>query len=512
MLRILLVDDDTVNRIAIKTMIDWEKLGFKIVAMAENGKKALEIFGHNKFDLIITDMRMPIMNGIDLIKAIRRQDEKICIVALSSYNDFDLVREAFKNNVEDYILKGELNKEYLTEFVLQIKTKLGKIDNSRSQLASNYIEEYIMGINDGRELNIQDYYILAIKLNNYEKVWLRFGQERGGILNSIKAVVEQIPKLGNQNYIFNISRDIIGICLFNTQIDKKRLKILLKQIGQVLKAYMNIDVAISSSEREQSKIQLMHSINIAVNRLTWQNIYGLNNIFMEDDIDEMNLEQIQRNKDIYGNILKSFVELDEKNLVKYQIDLFYDGQFEDIRSLKKRCLELIYFEVEFLEDMGISIWNVWGKRINFIDKLNMLEESSRIMIWITNYNRFIIEYLRNNYKEDNILDNTHTAKHYIEDNYMNADIDLTEVASMCGLNPYYFSTKFKKETGYSFKEYLTRIRISAAENLLRNTNMKLSEISAGVGYNNVEHFIRVFKKHNGVSPRVYGKNKAPLIR
>ena len=505
MLKILLVDDDTVNRIAITTMIDWKSLGFEISATAENGKKALELFEKDNFELIITDMKMPIMNGIELIKEIRKIDESICIVALSSYNDFELVREAFKSNVEDYILKGDLNTRYLTDFMTEIKCKLG--DNSKSipNLDGDYIEEYLVGGNDGTALDIKDYYILTVSINNYEEVSKRFCTEKGGVLSSIKVIIEQMPRIVNNNYIFNITRDTIGICLYNNTLHREHMKGLMKQIIQVLKNYMNIDITISSSEFATNQTELLSKVNEATNRLTWQNIYGLKNIFMEDEIDGINLYELFLDREKYSNILRSFKELDEKNLAQYQRELFYDEKFEDIKWLKRKCLELIYYEGEFLEEMGMSIWSVWGKRINFSDKLSKLEESSRVMIWITNYNRFMMEYLRNNYKEDNILDVTRTAKHYIEDNYMNSDIDLGEVASVCGLNPYYFGTKFKKETGVSFKEYLTKIRMSAAENLLRTTNMKLSDISVEVGYNNVEHFTRVFKKQKGVSPREYCK-------
>ena len=506
MLRILLVDDDTVNRVAISTMLDWEKLGFKIKATADNGKTALDMFKVGEFELIITDMRMPVMDGIEFIKEVRKKDKNICIVALSSYNDFELVREAFKNNVEDYILKGELNEEYLSKFILNVKDKIGESYENLCRLTDNYIEEYIMGLNGGENLNIASYYILAIRVNNYEEVYQRFRNEDGGILNNIKIILEQMSRIKENSYYFNITRETIGVCLCAQVISKDRMISILRQIIAVLKDYMNIDVTIGVSDLSFEINNMGCSIKVAVDRLSFRNIYGLSSIFIENSIGEVNLDELRQNKHFYSNILRSFKELNENDLGKYQREVFYDDKVDNIDIMKKKCLELIYYENEFLEEMGLSIWNIWGKRINFEDKLSRLEETNRVMIWLTNYNRFIMEYLKLKYKEDNILDMTYNAKLYIEDNYMNPNLDLAEVASTCSLNPYYFSTKFKKEAGLSFKEYLTKVRIVAAENLLRTTNMKLLDISAQVGYNNVEHFNRVFKKSNGVSPREYCKN------
>ena len=506
MLRILLVDDDTINRVALTTMIDWEDIGFKITAVADNGKAALDILEKESFEVIITDMKMPIMDGLTLIREIRKTNNGICIVALSSYNDFDLVREAFKSNVEDYILKGNINSLYLTNFMLELKNKLKDIFEPIETPTSKYLEEYISGINDGKEININSYYISCIKVNNYQEVKKRFSTHEEDFLNNIKLILEQMPSIGDKIYIFNLTRDTIGTCLCLDNISCIHLETILKQIIQVLKDYMNIDVSISASNWSNDKTKLLDNVDIAINRLTLQNIYGLRNLFTKDHILEINIDDLKQNKYRYNDILKSFKDLDEKDLSKYQRELFCDDTFVDINEVKKRCLELIYFEGEFLEEMGISIWNIWGKRINFPDKLDKLNEPSRVMIWISNYNRFIMEYLRNNYKDDIIISASRSAKHYIQDNYMNPNLDLAEVASISNLNPYYFSSKFKKDTGSSFKEYLTKLRISTAENLLKTTNMKLSEISIQVGYNNVEHFIRVFKKQKGVSPREFSKD------
>lgn len=124
MYHVLLVDDDMTNRIGIRSLLDWEELGFDVVGAVENGKAALEFLETATVHLIITDMKMPIMGGIRLISEIRKINNTIQIIAVSSYSDFDLVREGFKYGIEDYLLKTELNPESLKKLVLKVKKKL----------------------------------------------------------------------------------------------------------------------------------------------------------------------------------------------------------------------------------------------------------------------------------------------------------------------------------------------------------------------------------------------------
>lgn len=502
MYKILLVDDDAINRVAIVSMLDWEKLGFQVVGTANNGKSALEFFKNHQVDLIITDMKMPIMDGLELIREIRSYNKTVSIIAISSYSDYELVRSAFKSNVDDYILKADLSSEVLAEYLLKVKLHLDK----NAKILS--VDERFLGVEDDKAMQkyrvYESYYTFVIDVCNYEIESKRFSEGDRNLIMQMEEVVNYIPQFAENFYISSNTRTSILLCYHTMQSTEGKLHALCRQLIQVFKNYMNIKVFIGVSDWNQGEVVLQESIELAMARYTFSYVYGKQQIFINNQCGILELSELD--KELYCGIVESLKKLDEESLFEEQTKLFNDALFTNEVELKKKCLELIYFEGMMLNETGDSIWNVWGDTIDFGDKIERLQGSSSVVMWIANYNRWIMEYLRTVHEKYGGANEMVSLCHYIEDNYAKSDLSLNEVASIAGFNEKYFSSKFKKEIGVTFVDYLTNIRMEAAKNLLQKTNMKLAEISEAVGYNNVEHFVRVFKKKNGMSPREYTKS------
>ena len=111
MYKVLIVDDEILARAGIKALIDWEKYGFSVIGEASNGQIAFEKIKEMKPDIVITDIKMPVMNGIDLIRATKKISQEISFIVLSAYNDFEYVKEAMKEGAKDYILKIQMEPE-----------------------------------------------------------------------------------------------------------------------------------------------------------------------------------------------------------------------------------------------------------------------------------------------------------------------------------------------------------------------------------------------------------------
>ncbi len=195
---------------------------------------------------------------------------------------------------------------------------------------------------------------------------------------------------------------------------------------------------------------------------------------------------------------------DEKNLVQEKEKLFELLNNKSMNENKLHVFAAILAIGNRFSMDNNSFSEVFGQKYNYLDKINRIEDLRNLKLWLTNYFAWIMDYsaTKLNVTETDV---TIKAKRYIIDNYEDADLSLIKVAEYVGLNEKYFTSRFTKETGETFTSYLTMVRIQKAKELLKNTNFKVYEISEMVGYHNVEHFNRMFKKLNNISPAQYRK-------
>ncbi|MDA3845831.1 MAG: AraC family transcriptional regulator, partial [Vallitaleaceae bacterium] len=177
---------------------------------------------------------------------------------------------------------------------------------------------------------------------------------------------------------------------------------------------------------------------------------------------------------------------------------------QDIKNVVNIYLILICEVGRYLSDIQDDLLNVFRKDMNYYDRLLRFEQTKEMDIFIKNWVYWLMDYFSNqsNRTDSNVIEK---AKKYIFNNYKNASFSFKELSQFLGFSEKYFSATFAKEVGETFTCYLTRIRIDQAKELMITTNMKIYEICEEIGYNNVEHFSRVFKKSTGFSPREYRK-------
>lgn len=206
----------------------------------------------------------------------------------------------------------------------------------------------------------------------------------------------------------------------------------------------------------------------------------------------------------YEKLAVSLYTADEKNMVQEREKLFELFGFQQIKEIRIHvCAVILALGGRFGTDNG-SFSEVFGQEYNYIDKINRIEDIRSMKLWLTNYFAWIMDYSasRLNVSETDVIVK---AKRYITDHYEDADLALNDVAEYVGLNEKYFTNRFTKETGETFSSYTTGLRMQKAKELLKTTSFKIYEIAEMSGYHNVEHFNRMFKKLNGVSPAQYRK-------
>lgn len=268
---------------------------------------------------------------------------------------------------------------------------------------------------------------------------------------------------------------------------------------------MGIQVMICIGPRSHGTDVFRAQINNIREKICLRHLRGNNGIInLEQDSERM--DRLILLSENYGKIARALYTADEKNMTQEKdkmFDSFHGRSMEDIRIQVYACI--LALGIRFQED-NISLSDLFGQQYNYIEKIDRIEDVRSMKLWVTNYFAWIMDHTASKLNvgtSDVIV----KAKRYIADHYEEADLSLTRVAEYVGLNEKYFTNRFTKESGETFSTYVTELRIQKAKELLKNTSFKVYEIAEMVGYYNVEHFNRMFKKLNEITPAQYRKQE-----
>lgn len=381
----------------------------------------------------------------------------------------DRIKNA-KKNPKDYLaamIKGEMTSE-------EVNLRFGEFFSERYAILGFFIEWY-----HGKEYESEDAYRLAysfernprfasrcslyIEHSNFFLIFYRITEE--DYISGIIKMVQELQKSGETEFDVQISaiigREAFGHAEFEHRIEDIRNKICLRHL-----------------RGEHAIIDLN------------------NKTFKWNDILVMSHE--------YKKLAKSLYIADEKNMVEEKEKLFELFQNHSIKEIFQRASAAILAIANRFSEDNLDFSEVFGKKYDYIEKFRRMEDVRTLKIWLTNYFAWIMDYSASKLKISE-TDIVVKAKRYIMDHYEDADLSLSRVAEHVDLNEKYFTNRFTKEAGENFSSYLTELRLQKAKKLLKTTSFKVYEIAEMVGYHNVEHFNRMFKKRIGVSPTQYRK-------
>lgn len=535
MLKVLIADDEIKVCRLIQYLIDWKAMGLEVVGIVNDGLSAFDFIKNNNPDIVITDIRMPGYNGLELIKNAKEFNPNIHFIIISGYSYFDYAYNAIKYGVEDFLLKP-LKKKELTQalskliknhhIIMEDRTEKEnmrkRIDNDIEKLKSNLLNQMIE--NPGKfEKNdaiskINEEYYCQFKESFFEVLIIqpmtsdsnREEQNYSLLISKTKDIIyNELYSFYNEIIITSINESIF--CLLNgseeqfgelkKQLKKIRVLIIgLKDVFQDVKGVMALSSVTHDFHNvckciEEAKLAVLDKIFVGTGAVIEYQTQEKLSVKIEDIIDNqyrqdftlhveiLNLEGI--NKCIEGlkkhimsmNIINGKLVL---NVYREVINLYcYATKTYGI------LIETEKLQKELLEDFPyyLSIDQVFD---NLIEKL-----SENLLSWM----------------EKKKLENSkpiRLAKQYINEHY-NQALTLEMLGVKIGLNPTYFSTVFKKETGKSFIDYVTEVRIQNAKQLLLDTDLSILEIAEDVGYNDLKYFSKGFKKATGLSPTDYRK-------
>lgn len=501
MRKVLIVDDDTIVRVTLRSLLPWETFGLEIAGDCSSGAAALAYMREHPVDLLISDVKMPEMSGIELLRRLSAEGRVPVALMLSGYNEFDLVREAFRLGAYDYVLKADLSAELLEKQIRSIAEKYwGGLALCKKEAAEPKSAGFALpksGI----------YGAAVMEIDDFHRQTARFGENLKELLEKpMLELANQIPRVSRRGQLIAVQP---GHYIFlypaaEPYLYRREITALVRQVQSVWRDYMNLSVSAAICDPQDAK-NLGESLERAENLLLLAPLGGHASLTVQWEHERL-LLGMEPAKETYERLLSALYEINEVVFTEEKQRLFEAlGQMEKQEAIDETLRLIALLALKFRE-YGEDFFEVFPDEINYYQKLERLPGLRELELWLNNYFRWELEYLKNRLsgrQNDTVL----RAKRFIADNYANPELTLGSVADYIGLNEKYFTTRFTKEAGCTFSDYLTSVRLERARRLIETTNLKMYEISDRIGYNNVEHFNRMFKKHFAISPSDYRKQK-----
>ena len=538
MLKVFLVEDEVVMRNGIKNNIPWEQEGFEFVGEASDGELAYPLIKREKPDILITDIRMPFMDGLELSRLVKKELPQIKIIILSGYNEFDYAKTAISIGVTDYLLKP-ISSAKLLEAVKKVGDMIEKEqDNVRlmeryekemeekilqekhklwGALASNRlstIELLEKGQRLGMDFTASAYMVFLFKL-------MQEG-DATGCSDELNRASEKVNSLsGTWKKVLSFDRSPEGWAFL---IKGESEAEVLENFAETKKELLNL-VAV------YPKVEYFGGLGSIVQRIgDIQNSYKeaarafSSRFFLDanqiaDSAEMVSLHNEEDGKIDVSKMLSKkreheLVEKFFKNGTVEEVDSFLDELFQSIgeqncKSLLYRqyvVMDLFFCATDFLGNLEISTEELPEecRDINQIVEKAGNAQSLRHQIGILFSETMILRDGHSKKKYSKLLED---AKAFIDENYRHDDMSLNMVAAQVNISPSYFSTIFSSEMGQTFVEYLTHVRLEKAKELLMCSNMRTAEIGYEVGYKDSHYFSYIFKKVVGCSPKEYRNRK-----
>lgn len=502
MIKVLFVDDEVMAMDYLQNMIFWEKEGFSVVGHARSGKKALEIYDREKPDIVISDIKMTGMDGLELAKKLKEKNPDVVVILLSAYRDFEYAQKGFEYGVSNYLLKHELCEEKLIEELKKAKERL-KANGRKKKIYQKYFaKQLIYNMEDVTEIEEKElgnrFFLILVNKNPvfhngvfHELSWSY--EERERIQQCSQETEAEIE------YVSDVT-----LTSGNT--------IILYKIGNINSRYELVNkientskrIASSFSMEENSSFNIIYSNEIKRAEISgtfqkmsrmihysvfWKPrcIYALERL--EEKGEEEKISWNEQEKELRGII---FEGKKTDDFISYLFELVRYPR-ENLRGFRDLLFVLDNLAKEMEDRHGIihikkreAGYKIQDVENYYIEKMNYISETIQERTE-KKYSNIVVDMMR-----------------YINKNYCR-EISLESLGEEFQMNGVYLGQIFKKETGTTFLKYLTALRIEEAKRLLAQGDKNVSEVSEIVGYKTSQYFSQIFIKNVGMKPQEYKK-------
>ena len=541
MLKIFLAEDEVIVRETIKRMIPWENLGFELVGEAADGEMALPLLLRQKPDLLITDIKMPFMDGLTLAKVAKKEIPGLKVVILSGYDDFNYAKQAINIGVEDYLLKP-ITKNALIERLTEIRSRYEhektqkeyyekfhrEMQAYEKNSSRDFFEALVSGSMDmmeiyrrseklGLDIVAEAYNVLIFTMNCEED----FSGQREGYSEWEAESLELLEEFFSENtsaMLFRCNIFSYGVLIKGQkETIEENTRSCVSEIQRIFdRKEQKRQWFVAAGEPVERLSQIQKSYYSASRAFSHRYLYD-ENILYYDEMASMEKKNVTEDDSTYLQkvdvnalnpaILQKFLSnglLEEtENFVK---DYFYAIGQEPLESLVFRnyvTLNVRFSVMSFLKEIGCDT-----RTLEQEDTEDVLSESSKSLENAIAYAEKIISQaiaLRDQNSGNKNRSILKTAVDFIDSHYTEEDMSLNKAANAANVSANHFSALFSQNMGQTFIEYLTNLRMNKAKEYLRCTSMRSSEIAGEIGYKDAHYFSYLFKKTQGMTPSDYRK-------
>lgn len=532
MYKVFIVDDEPNARYGLRDYFNWSQYGIEVIGEADDGESALEAMDGRMPDIVLTDVKMPNMDGIQLSEKLREKCENIKIVFISGHDDVNYLKSALKADVIDYILKP-INMKELGETIKKVVHILDdessqkkriydmniKLIQSMPLLKEKFFIELIRdGAGNGQELKKRlEFLELDLPVEAAYLVFTITIDDRATVLESISERDRQL----NSYALLNICQELIDryftgfsfeirqgeyVCLINlkSEEDEEILYNVIDEIKDNLMKFLGMSLTIGVGQKTDSLRKVSQSYTMASEAASMKLLLGKNRVITINSLEPAEDDTFKFDFSMQEKLFTVLKAGDEEKLVSILTTTFeelFNSRNINIKYCQNICCQLLLAPARLLMELGLYTNELNVSENNLLERLFKQETLEDMKALLTTHYRSVCSFIaeKRNRKSRNVIEQ---VKDIINRRFRE-NLSVADIAKEVYLTSTYICLIFKQETGETVNEYMTKVRMEKAKELLKDTRNKFYDICYAVGYSDPSYFSKQFKKCTGLSPSEY---------
>ncbi|MBB6734717.1 response regulator [Cohnella zeiphila] len=533
MYKVLIVDDEYYFRQALKVTLPWEELGFRIAGEAKNGEEALARMAEWEPDIVLVDINMPIMDGIDFIQNVRGSERDPKFIVLTGHNEFAYAKQAVQLGVFNYVLKP-INEEELRDSLLDLKNLIQKersagleLEELKKQAKENlpvlkerFLNKWLQGqdiMNPSKNIERLKYLGINLDAPCYAVIVLEIDSNENIVSEENKQIYklavqdiaqERIPENCVNTTCYDMN-DRFVIIIGMEEDSGDRMESLCEMIRQSVQARLPCTVTIGVGNGHRGLESISVSYQEALYALKHRFVLGGNQVILHSMISESGMKASLFTLERRSNLLMC-LRIGDLSETEAWITAFFRDALDRNASMEMFLLsglEIVSTCLEFLDETSQSFERIFpemGHR-DLFQQIGSLDSIGRLESWTRTFILKVMKHVQDR-KQSRTVKVVEEVKAYIQDHYRNEDLRIEDIAKYVNMNYNHLCYVFKKETSVTINDYLTELRIKKAKDLFDQGIQVVQYVASQVGYADSNYFSKCFRKYLGISPSKYIHN------
>ncbi|MDP4096573.1 response regulator [Paenibacillus sp. P96] len=542
MYKLILVDDEQDVREGLLEQIAWQAHGFEVIATAENGREACDLVERHQPDVIVTDIQMPFMDGLQLAEWVRRHAPTAKIIILTGFDEFEYAQRAIKLHIDEYVLKPFSAGE-LVDVLLKVKSRIESeiADKENLQVLQDHYkrslpllrELFLISLISRRlpkaeiaeksrlydlDLSGKGYLVSVISIDRISGPWsgsaessgtgsLRSSGNRQLQLFAVLNIAEEIVNRRGSGLVFMHQDQIVLLSVCHEEGSAAFTQNILNGLDEIrvsVEKHLKLTVTIGAGTESREAENIYISYESAYSALNYRFVLGNNRIILIDDVESGRAEMVRFDDLKEQGLIRTLKVGTSMELAELMDSLFADLEpaAVSIQDYQVYLLEILTVILKVTREAGIGIESVFGASSNPVAEVYRLNNLPEVKQWFTFACNTLIRLISSR-RETGYSKLVEEAKTFMREHFRDSDLSIAKVCSHLHISAGYFSSIFKKEMKLTFVGYLMQLRMEEAKELLRSTDLKAFEIAEKTGFSDSNYFSYCFRKTFNMTPKEY---------